>query len=164
VCGVSNLLLLDNYSMAGDEAEAAPAAPAEGEAPPAEGEAPPAEGEAAPAEVVEEKKPPPPKKRPEFLVHFERKKPRYYDYIGDYGYNYYSNMIRYLDTRTWYPRMMFEERGFRSSLVRKGLADTRTTDLLSDINKSLYNFQQSRKTYVWNHTQYFVLNRKKIVA
>lgn len=67
-------------------AEAPPAAP-EGEAPaeaPAEGEAPP----------------PPPKKKPKFFVHWNRRKARFYDYNWDYGDNYYSSMVKYMDTRS----------------------------------------------------------------
>lgn len=65
----------------------APPAP-EGEAP-VEGEAP-AEGEAPP---------PPPKKKPKFFVHWNRRKARFYDYNWDYGDNYYSSMVKYMDTR-----------------------------------------------------------------
>ncbi|CAL4159009.1 unnamed protein product, partial [Meganyctiphanes norvegica] len=134
---VSNLLLLDHYNMSGDEAEevAAPEAPADA---PAEGEAPP----------------PPPKKKPKFFVHWNRKKSRFYDYIFDYGENYYSGMVRYIDTRAEVPRRMaFAERGMRSSLVRKSLADTRTENLLNDVNKSIKNFELSQKNYIWEHTK-----------
>jgi len=117
------------------------AAPAEGEAPadaPAEGEAPP----------------PPPKKKPKFFVHWNRKKSRFYDYIFDYGENYYSGMVRYIDTRADVPRRMaFAERGMRSSLVRKSLADTRTENLLADVNRSIKNFELSQKNYIWEHTK-----------
>merc|ERR1712179_471113 len=68
-----------------------------------------------------------PKKKPKFFVHWNRKKSRFYDYIFDYGENYYSGMIRSIDTRAEVPRRMaFAERGMRSSLVRKGLTDIRT--------------------------------------
>jgi len=125
--------------MSGDEAEEVPAAaPAEGEAPPAEAEAPP----------------PPPKKKPKFFVHWNRKKSRFYDYIFDYGENYYSGMVRYIDTRCEVPRRMaFAERGMRSSLVRKSLADMRTENLLNDVNKSIRNFELSQKNYIWEHTK-----------
>jgi len=130
--------------MAGDEAEEVPAAPAEGEAP-AEAPAEPTEGEAPP---------PPPKKKPKFFVHWNRKKSRFYDYIFDYGENYYSGMVRYIDTRTEVPRRMaFAERGMRSSLVRKGLTDLRTENLLNDVNKSIKNFELSQKNYIWEHTK-----------
>merc|ERR1711970_1223717 len=161
--GVSNLLLLDQYSMAGDEAEEVPAAPAEGVAP-AEGEAPaPAEEAAEAGEAVEaEAPPPPPKKKPKFFVHWNRKKSRIYDYIFDYGENYYSGMIRYIDTRAEVPRRMaFAERGMRSSLVRKGLTAIRTETLLLDVNKSIKNFELSQKNYIWEHTKHFVLEKRK---
>jgi len=129
--------------MAGDEAEEVPAAPAEGA--PAEAPAEPTEGEAPP---------PPPKKKPKFFVHWNRKKSRFYDYIFDYGENYYSGMVRYIDTRTEVPRRMaFAERGMRSSLVRKGLTDLRTENLLNDVNKSIKNFELSQKNYIWEHTK-----------
>merc|ERR1712121_360601 len=129
VCGVSNLLLLDHYSMAGEEAEAPP---------------------------------PPPKKKPKFFVHWNRKKSRFYDYIFDYGENYYSGMIRYINTRAEVPRRMaFAERGMRSSLVRKGLTDIRTENLLLDVNKSIKNFELSQKNYIWEHTKHFVLEKRK---
>merc|ERR1712106_1226327 len=122
-------------NMAGDEAEEV---------------AVPAEGEAAPAEAAESEAPPPPKKKPKFFVHWNRKKARFYDYIFDYGENYYSGMVRYIDTRAEVPRRMaFAERGMRSSLVRKGLTDLRTENLLNDVNKSIKNFELSQKNYIW---------------
>merc|ERR1719495_113049 len=85
---------------------------------PAEGEAPPAEAPAAdaPVEGVEgEAEPPPaPKKKPKFFVHWNRRKARFYDYNFDYGGNYYSSMVAYLDNKaaTDVPRRMaFAERG-----------------------------------------------------
>lgn len=134
VCGVEQLLLLDDNSTMGDEAAAPAEAPVE-----------------APAS---EAPPPPPKKKPKFFVHWNRKKSRFYDYIFDYGENYYSPMVRYIDTRSEVPRRMaFAERGMRSSLVRKSTVDTRTETLLLDVNKSIKNFELSQKNYIWEHTK-----------
>lgn len=44
--------------------------------------------------------PPAPKKKPKFFVHWNRRKPRFYDYNWDYGDNYYSNLVKYMDNRT----------------------------------------------------------------
>lgn len=44
--------------------------------------------------------PPAPKKKPKFFVHWNRRKPRFYDYNWDYGDNYYSNLVKYMDTRS----------------------------------------------------------------
>jgi len=141
-------------------APAAPAAPApaEGEAPPAEGEAPPAEAPAAdaPVEGVEgEAEPPPaPKKKPKFFVHWNRRKARFYDYNFDYGGNYYSSMVAYLDNKaaTDVPRRMaFAERGMVSSLARKSTPDMRTANLLNDVRTSIKNLESSQRTYMWEH-------------
>lgn len=142
--------------MAGDEAPA----PAEGEAPP-EGEAAPVEGEAAPVEgeVVEgegeAEPPPPPKKKPKFFVHWNRRKARFYDYNFDYGENYYSSMVKYMDSKNSggdVPRRMaFAERGIYSSLARKAAPDMVTDKLLSDVRTSIRNLESSQRTYMWEH-------------
>lgn len=44
--------------------------------------------------------PPAPKKKPKFFVHWNRRKPRFYDYNWDYGDNYYSNLVKYMDNRS----------------------------------------------------------------
>lgn len=143
--------------MAGDEAPA----PVEGEAPPAEaveGEAPPAEGE-APVEGVEgegEQEPPPaPKKKPKFFVHWNRRKARFYDYNFDYGENYYSSMINYVDNKTTgvaVPRRMaFAERGMVSALSRKAAPDLRTERLLTEVRTSIKALESSQRTYMWEH-------------
>lgn len=139
--------------MAGDEAPA----PAEGEAPPpAEGEAPaaPAEGE-APADGEVAEPPPAPKKKPKFFVHWNRRKARFYDYNFDYGENYYSSMVRYVDNKNVSAdvprRMAFAERGMVSSLARKSAPDTRTANLLSDVRVSIRNLESSQRTYMWEH-------------
>jgi len=122
--------------MAGDE-EALPEVPPEGEAP--------AEGE---AEV--EAPPPPPKKKPKFFVHWNRRKARFYDYNWDYGDNYYSSMVKYMDVKAGdYPRRMaFAERGIRSNVIRKTIPDSRTASLLDDVRKSIRNFEISQKAYM----------------
>ncbi|XP_042867976.1 flightin-like [Penaeus japonicus] len=120
--------------------EAPPAAP-EGEAP---AEAP------ADAPVEGEAPPPPPKKKPKFFVHWNRRKPRFYDYNWDYGDNYYSSMVKYMDTRSGDRprRMAFAERGIRSNVIRKTIPDSRTASLLDDVRKSIKNFEISQKAYM----------------
>lgn len=124
--------------MAGDE-EALPEVPAEGEAP--------AEAE---AEAEVEAPPPPPKKKPKFFVHWNRRKARFYDYNWDYGDNYYSSMVKYMDAKAGdYPRRMaFAERGIRSNVIRKTIPDSRTASLLDDVRKSIRNFEISQKAYM----------------
>merc|ERR1712000_96280 len=105
--------------------EAAPAQ--ESEAP--LGEEVPQEGEEG-AEL-----PPQPKKKPKFFVHWNRRKPRFYDYNYDYGTNYYSSMVGYVDSKNaGHPdvprRMAFAERGMVSSLNRHKHEDTKTANLL----------------------------------
>ena len=53
-------------------------------------------------EMLEEamEPPPVPKKKPKFFVHWNRRKPRFYDYNWDYGDNYYSNLVKYMDDRS----------------------------------------------------------------
>jgi len=101
-------------------------------------------------EVGEDQPPPPPpaKKKPVYFVHWDRKKSRFYDYNFDYGENYYSSMVRHLDTRGDIPtRRTFEDRAIRSSLTRKALPDTRTENLLAAVNKSIKGYEISRKAY-----------------
>lgn len=100
-------------------------------------------------EVGEQAPPPPPaKKKPVYFVHWDRKKSRFYDYNFDYGENYYSSMVRHLDTRGDIPtRRTFEDRAIRSSLTRKALPDTRTDNLLAAVSKSIKGYEISRKAY-----------------
>merc|ERR1712198_476801 len=93
--------------------------------------------------------PPQPKKKPVFFVHWDRKKSRFYDYNFDYGENYYSSMVRHLDTRAEVPsRRAFADRAIRSSINRKTLPDLRTENLLADVNNSIKNFEISQKNYI----------------
>jgi len=129
----------DDWLAGGDDAGA------EGEFPP-EGEFP--EGEEG-AEL-----PPQPKKKPVFFVHWNRRKPRFYDYNFDYGTNYYSSMVGYVDSKnagvTSVPRRMaFAERGMVSSLERHRNPDTRTENLLHDIRSNIRNFEHSQKVYAY---------------
>jgi len=141
--------------MAGDDAPA----PAEGEAPPPapEGEAAPAAEGEAPVEGMEEgaEPPPAPKKKPKFFVHWNRRKARFYDYNFDYGENYYSSMVQYVDSKSTGSevprRMAFAERGINSSLTRKAFPDSRTEKLLSDVRVSIKNMENSQKKYMWEH-------------
>ena len=53
-------------------------------------------------EVTEEDQgelPPQPKKKPKFFVHWDRRKAKFYDYNFDYGTNYYSSMVGYVDNK-----------------------------------------------------------------
>lgn len=132
-------------------AEAAAEAPAEA---PAEGEAP-VEGE----ELPEGELPPQPKKKPKFFVHWDRRKPKFYDYNFDYGTNYYSSMVGYVDlknTAFTYSgpasvprRMAFAERGMYSSLERSRNPDLRTQSLLNDVRSSIRNFESSQRVYAY---------------
>jgi len=157
----------------GKKEEAPPPAP-EPEPEPAPKEAPPAQ-EAAPAEEDDwlagcdetpaegegfaegeegAEMPPQPKKKPKFFVHWNRRKPRFYDYNFDYGTNYYSSMVGYVDSKnaghTSVPRRMaFAERGMVSSLQRSRNPDTRTETLLHDIRSNIRNFESSQKVYAY---------------
>jgi len=98
--------------------------------------------------------PPQPKKKPKFFVHWNRRKPRFYDYNFDYGTNYYSSMVGYVDSKnaghTSVPRRMaFAERGMVSSLQRSRNPDTRTETLLHDIRSNIRNFESSQKVYAY---------------
>jgi len=125
--------------------------PAEGEEPAPQEEAPPAE-EQAPEGLGEEalEPPPAPKKKPKFFVHWNRRKPRFYDYNWDYGDNYYSSLVKYMDCRAgdMPRRMAFAERGIRSNVQRRTVPDIRTSTLLDDVRKSIRNFELSQKTYM----------------
>merc|ERR1719376_611644 len=87
-----------------------------------------------------------PKKKPKFFVHWDRRKAKFYDYNFDYGTNYYSSMVGYVDnknaafsTYTYTPvprRMAFAERGMVSSLQRHSTIDARTQSLHSDVRHS----------------------------
>lgn len=127
--------------MAGEE-DAPVEAPVEGEAP-AE-EVPVEEGEA----------PPPPKKKPKFFVHWDRRKARFYDYNFDYGTNYYSSMVGYVDQKNTGSasvprRMAFAERGMYSSLERSRGSDAKTQSLLNDVRNSIRNFENSQRVYAY---------------
>ncbi|CAL4223185.1 unnamed protein product, partial [Meganyctiphanes norvegica] len=143
------------------EPEAAPAPEPEPEPEPAP--APPAEEEgfdfaacdAAPAESEypvdgDEGLPPPPaKQKPKFYLHWDRKKSKFYDYNFDYGENYYSSMVRHLETRGDIPlRRTFADRAIRSSVNRKAYADVRTENLLASVNSCIRNFETSQRAYV----------------
>jgi len=98
--------------------------------------------------------PPQPKKKPKFFVHWNRRKPRFYDYNFDYGTNYYSSMVGYVDSKnagtTSVPRRMaFAERGMVSSLERHRNPDTRTETLLHDIRSNIRSFETSQKIYAY---------------
>ncbi|XP_018013370.1 flightin isoform X3 [Hyalella azteca] len=143
------------------EPEPAPApapAPVEEAAPaPAEGEAPP-EGEEAPL-GQEGELPPQPKPKPKFFVHWDRRKAKFYDYNFDYGTNYYSSMVGYVDQKntafssqgsaTVPRRMAFAERGMYSSLERSRNPDLKTQTLLNDVRSSIRNFENSQRIYAY---------------
>jgi len=146
----------DDWLSGAAEPDEAPAAAEEGAAP-AETEAAPGE-EGAPEGLLEGEEgaelPPQPKKKPKFFVHWNRRKPRFYDYNFDYGTNYYSSMVGYVDSKnagvTSVPRRMaFAERGMVSSLQRSRNPDTRTETLLHDIRSNIRNFETSQKVYAY---------------
>jgi len=135
--------------MAGDEE--APAESAEAPAAPAEGE-----------EVQEGEQgdlPPQPKPKPKFFVHWDRRKPKFYDYNFDYGTNYYSSMVGYVDQKNTAfctqgsaivpRRMAFAERGMYSSLERSRNPDIKTQSLLNDVRSSIRNFETSQRMYAY---------------
>lgn len=138
--------------------EPEPAAEAPAEAPAAE-EAAPAEGEEGAPMGEEGELPPQPKKKPKFFVHWDRRKPKFYDYNFDYGTNYYSSMVGYVDQKnaafcTQGPanvprRMAFAERGMYSSLERSRNPDMKTQSLLNDVRSSIRNFESSQKVYAY---------------
>jgi len=134
--------------------------PTPDEAPAAEEAAPAQESEAPLGEEVPQEGeegaelPPQPKKKPKFFVHWNRRKPRFYDYNFDYGTNYYSSMVGYVDSKnagsTSVPRRMaFAERGMVSSLQRSRNPDTRTDTLLHDIRSNIRSFEHSQKLYAY---------------
>merc|ERR1712055_35566 len=43
--------------------------------------------------------PPQPKQKPKYFVHWDRRKAKFYDYNYDYGTNYYSSMVGYVDSK-----------------------------------------------------------------
>jgi len=122
-----------------------------------------AEEGAAPAEGLEGEEgaemPPQPKKKPKFFVHWNRRKPKFYDYNFDYGTNYYSSMVGYVDsknaafgtrgTASVPRRMAFAERGMVSSLERHRNPDLRTETLLHDIRSNIRSFETSQKIYAY---------------
>jgi len=115
--------------------------------------------EEAPPQEEEGELPPQPKKKPKFFVHWDRRKAKFYDYNFDYGTNYYSSMVGYVDNKnaafstnalTPVPRRMaFAERGMYSSLQRSRTPDARTQSLLSDVRSSIRNFEHSQKLYAY---------------
>lgn len=135
------------------EPEPAPAAEAPAEA---AAEAP---ADAPEGEVPEGELPPQPKKKPKFFVHWDRRKPKFYDYNFDYGTNYYSSMVGYVDQKNAAftsqgsasvpRRMAFAERGMYSSLVRSRNPDMKTQSLLNDVRSSIRNFESSQRVYAY---------------
>lgn len=112
-------------------------------------EAAPAEVSEYPAEGEEGLPPPPAKQKPKFYLHWDRKKSKFYDYNFDYGENYYSSMVRHLETRGDIPmRRTFADRAIRSSVNRKAMTDVRTQNLLASVNNCIRNFETSQKAYV----------------
>jgi len=116
-----------------------------------EAAAAPAEGAAEeyPVDGEEGLPPPPAKQKPKFYLHWDRKKSKFYDYNFDYGENYYSSMVRHLETRGDIPiRRTFADRAIRSSINRKGMTDIRTENLLASVNNCIKNFEHSQRAYV----------------
>lgn len=139
------------------EPEAAPEpAPAPAEAP---AEAAPAEAPVEAAAGEEGELPPQPKKKPRFFVHWDRRKPKFYDYNFDYGTNYYSSMVGYVDQKNTAffnqgaadvpRRMAFAERGIYSSLERKRNPDVATQNLLNNVRSSIRGFETSQRVYAY---------------
>jgi len=130
------------------EPEPEPAPPAEEAAPEAEESAAPAQAE-YPVDGEEGLPPPPAKQKPKFYLHWDRKKAKFYDYNFDYGENYYSSMVRHLETRGDIPiRRTFADRTIRSSVTRKTMTDVRTENLLASVNNCIRNFEHSQRAYV----------------
>lgn len=125
----------------------------------AQAEAAPAEGDAPPMGEDGAELPPQPKKKPKYFVHWDRRKPKFYDYNFDYGTNYYSSMVGYVDQKniafcTQGPcsvprRMAFAERGMYSSLERSRNPDTKTQSLLNNVRSSIRNFEHSQRVYAY---------------
>merc|ERR1711970_1448813 len=98
--------------------------------------------------------PPQPKQKPKYFVHWDRRKAMFYDYNYDYGTNYYSSMVGYVDSKNaGHPdvprRMAFAERGMVSSLNRHKHEDTKTANLLSDIRSNIRSFEKSQRLYAY---------------
>jgi len=98
--------------------------------------------------------PPQPKQKPKYFVHWDRRKAKFYDYNYDYGTNYYSSMVGYVDSKNaGHPdvprRMAFAERGMVSSLNRHKHEDTKTANLLSDIRSNIRSFEKSQRLYAY---------------
>lgn len=117
----------------------------------------------APAEEGAAELPPQPKKKPKFFVHWDRRKAKFYDYNFDYGTNYYSSMVGYVDQKntafstqghaSMPRRMAFAERGMYSSLERSRNPDTRTQSLLNDVRSSIRNFESSQRVYAYGSSR-----------
>ncbi|KAB7502393.1 Flightin [Armadillidium nasatum] len=129
--------------------EAAPEAQAE-QAPHEEGAAEGIEGD-----VVAEA-PPAPKKKPKFFIHWNRRKPKFYDYNFDYGTNYYSSVIGYLDNKNLGAseiiprRKAFAERGIDSSVVRKSQPDLVTQNLMHNVRSSIRGYENFARDYAFD--------------
>ena len=98
-----------------------------------------------------------PRKRPKVFVHWARPKSSLYEYNYDYGRNYYSSMIDYLDQRARGGRpeapkpLFWEERALRSYLDRSARASSlrhnRDTELLQALRSSSSHYIAHTKTY-----------------